>query len=283
MFFLPLFDDNPTGRWPIITWAIIAACILVFFYQVSLTDRQEIAFLYGYGAVPALIMGSIALPTSLEALPPKLTLLSSVFLHGGWFHIAGNMLFLWIFGDNVEDRMGILRFTIFYLLCGVAASMSHVLVSPEDTAPLIGASGAIAGVMAAYLLMFPHAKVRVIMVILIFIRWIHLPAFVVLISWLMLQVFAAPSSLSAEGGTAYFAHLGGFIAGLILTPFFRKSGTPLLPKSQTPASWAIEPVPARQVKTEFVQRYRRQKRPLVPEVKRDQPNDDNPNNPWHRD
>jgi len=205
------------------------------------------------------------------------------FLHGGWLHIAGNMLFLWIFGDNVEDRMGTIRFIIFYLICGAAASLSHVLISPNSTAPLIGASGAIAGVMAAYLLMFPRAKVRVIMVILIFIRWVHLPAFVVLISWLLLQIFAAPSSLSAEGGTAYFAHLGGFIAGLVLTPIFRKAGTPIWPKAETPPSWQIKPVPARQVKTEFIERYRRKKRVMVPDVKRNtlsQDESNNPNNPW---
>jgi len=136
------------------------------------------------------------------------------------------------------------------------------------------------------LLMFPRAKVRVIMVILIFIRWVHLPAFVVLISWLLLQIFAAPSSLSVEGGTAYFAHLGGFIAGLVLTPIFRKAGTPLWPKAETPPSWEIEPVPARQVKTEFIERYRRKKRVMVPDVKRNTPSQDksnNPNNPWQRD
>jgi len=283
MFFLPLFDDNPTGRWPLVTWALMAACIAVFFIQVSMTELQQIALWFEYGAVPAVIMGSASLPPSLEGLPPALTLISYVFLHGGWLHIAGNMLFLWIFGDNVEDRMGTIRFIIFYLICGAAASLSHVLISPNSTAPLIGASGAIAGVMAAYLLMFPRAKVRVIMVILIFIRWVHLPAFVVLISWLLLQIFAAPSSLSAEGGTAYFAHLGGFIAGLVLTPIFRKAGTPIWPKAETPPSWQIEPVPARQVKTEFIERYRRKKRVMVPDVKRNTPSQDesnNPNSPW---
>lgn len=282
MFFIPLFDDNPTGRWPLVTWMLMAICIAIFLYQVTIPERQQLALWLSYGAIPALVTGQVALPPELASLPPFATLISSVFLHGGWFHLAGNMLFLWIYGDNVEDRMGSFRFLAFYLICGVAASLSHVLISPDDTSPLIGASGAIAGVMAAYLLMFPRAKVRVLMIIIIFIRWIYLPAFVVLGTWLLVQVFAAPSSLGQEGGTAYFAHLGGFFAGLALTPLFKKSGTPLLPKPETPPHWEIEPVPARQVKSEFIQRYQRQRRPIVPNVKRQSPTAKR-NNPWERD
>lgn len=282
MFFIPLFDDNPSGRWPFVTWALMAICIVIFLYQVSLPERQQLALWLSYGAIPALVTGDVALPSELATLPPIATLISSVFLHGGWFHLAGNMLFLWIYGDNVEDRMGHFRFLAFYLICGVAASLAHVLISPGDTSPLIGASGAIAGVMAAYLLMFPRAKVRVLMIIIIFIRWIYLPAFVVLGTWLLVQVFAAPSSLGQQGGTAYFAHLGGFIAGLVLTPFFKKQGTPLLPKAETPPHWEVEPVPARQVKSEFIARYQRKQRVLVPNVKRQAPPKKS-KNPWEKD
>ena len=282
MFFIPLFDDNPTGRWPLVTWMLMAICIGIFLYQVALPERQQLALWLIYGAIPALVTGQVALPPELASLPPFATLVSSVFLHGGWFHLAGNMLFLWIYGDNVEDRMGSFRFLTFYLICGVAASLTHVLISPDDTSPLIGASGAISGVMAAYLLMFPRAKVRVLMIIIIFIRWIYLPAFVVLGTWLLVQVFAAPSSIGQHGGTAYFAHLGGFVAGLALTPLFKKLGTPLLPKPETPPHWEIEPVPARQVKSEFIQRYQRQRRPLVPNVKRQQPPVKR-KNPWEKD
>ena len=282
MFFIPLFDDNPTGRWPLVTWMLMAICIAMFLYQVAMPERQQLALWLSYGAIPALVTGQVALPPELASLPPFATLVSSVFLHGGWFHLAGNMLFLWIYGDNVEDRMGSFRFLTFYLICGVAASLTHVLISPDDTSPLIGASGAIAGVMAAYLLMFPRAKVRVLMIIIIFIRWIYLPAFVVLGTWLLVQVFAAPSSLGQQGGTAYFAHLGGFVAGLALTPLFKKSGTPLLPKPETPPHWEIEPVPARQVKSEFIQRYQRQRCPMVPNVKRQRPPAKR-KNPWERD
>ena len=281
MFFIPLFDDNPTGRWPIVTWMIIACCILIFFYQISLPEIQSLAFILQYATIPAVVTGQAVLPVEYSGLPPSATLISSVFLHGGWMHIAGNMLFLWIYGDNVEERMGHFKFLAFYLICGIVASISHVLISPNDTSPLIGASGAIAGVMGAYLLMFPRAKIRVLVIILVFIRWIYLPAFVVLGSWLLLQIFAAPSSLSAEGGVAYFAHLGGFIAGLALTPLFKKSDTVLLPKSETPPDWVVEPVSSHQVKSEFVERYRRQRRIHVPNVKRPPPaSEDKPKNPW---
>ena len=287
MFFIPLFDDNPTGRWPLVTWALIALCVVIFLAQVAMPERQQLALWLSYGAIPALVTGSATLPPELSTLPPFATLVSSVFLHGGWMHLGGNMLFLWIYGDNVEDRMGHFRFMVFYLICGVAASLTHVLISPDDTSPLIGASGAIAGVMAAYLLMFPRAKVRVLMIIIIFIRWIYLPAFVVLGTWLLIQVFAAPSSLSQQGGVAYFAHLGGFVAGLVLTPIFKKSGTPLLPKQEKPPEWEIAPVPARQVKSEFVERYQRKPkisktRPLVPNVKRN-PKNPPPKKPWGKD
>ena len=273
MFFIPLFDDNPTGRWPIVTWMIIACCILIFFYQISLPEIQSLAFILQYATIPAVVTGQAVLPVEYSGLPPTTTLISSVFLHGGWMHIAGNMLFLWIYGDNVEERMGHFKFLAFYLICGIVASISHVLISPDDTSPLIGASGAIAGVMGAYLLMFPRAKIRVLVIILVFIRWIYLPAFVVLGSWLLLQIFAAPSSLSAEGGVAFFAHLGGFIAGLALTPLFKKS--------ETPPEWIVEPVSSRQVKSEFVERYRRKRRIHVPDVKRPLPaSEDRLKNPW---
>ena len=116
MFFIPLFDDNPTGRWPLVTWMLMAICIAIFLYQVAMPERQQLALWLSYGAIPALVTGQVALPPELASLPPFATLVSSVFLHGGWFHLAGNMLFLWIYGDNVEDRMGSFRFLTFYLI-----------------------------------------------------------------------------------------------------------------------------------------------------------------------
>ena len=154
-------------------------------------------------------------------------------MHGGLLHLGGNMLYLWIFGDNVEDSMGPVRFTLFYLACGVAATLTHIAIDPSSVTPLVGASGAIAGVLAAYLMLYPHAEVRVMIVILIFVRWASFPAVAVLAGWLIIQFLSAPASLSSDGGgVAYFAHIGGFVAGLILTPFMRLSGHPIFPAKE---------------------------------------------------
>ncbi|MGC6484366.1 MAG: rhomboid family intramembrane serine protease [Candidatus Puniceispirillales bacterium] len=280
MFFLPLYDDNTPQAWPIVTWFLIFCCIVVFLFQQAQPPYDARLMMLQFATIPALVSGDTSLPVEIAVVPPVLTLLTSTFLHGGWLHLGGNMLYLWIFGDNVEDRMGPVRFTIFYVLCGIAASLAHVAVNPQDPTPLVGASGAIAGVLAAYLLMFPRAKVRVLMVIIIFIRWIYLPAFVVLGAWLLLQVFAAPGSLDQQGGTAYFAHLGGFVAGLVLTPFFRKKGVPLMQsRDDLPQDHVITPVPMATVRNEFVERYRHRKRPSrrgVPDVKRN----DHRSGPW---
>ena len=241
-------------------------------------------FIYAYGAVPAVVTGREFLPAEIVAIPSWLSLVTSTFLHGGWMHILGNMLFLWIYGDNVEDRMGPVRFLIFYLICGTAASLTHVMIDPNSTTPLVGASGAIAGVMAAYLLMFPRARIRVIMIILIFIRFTYFPAFVVIGIWAALQIIAVPQSLGSEaGGVAYFAHIGGFISGLALTPIFKKREVQLLPKSDTVPDWQVEPVPARQIRNEFVERYKRKPRKVsIPSVKKmpKEQDDETPRGPW---
>ena len=228
MFFLPMFDDNPTSRWPLICWLIMALCIAVFLYQLQLGGLAERRLLFSYAVVPLVLSGGEALPAELVRVHPWMTLLTSTFLHGGVLHLGGNMLYLWIFGDNVEDSMGSLRFLLFYFLCGAVAALTEVMINPGSAIPLIGASGAIAGVLAAYLLSFPRAKVRVMLVILVFVRWIKLPAFIVLGLWVALQFIAVPSALMASqagtGGVAYFAHIGGFVAGLVLTPLFRRRG-----------------------------------------------------------
>lgn len=272
LFFLPIYDDNKPEAWPLVTWLLLAACVVVFFIQMSANPIDARLLMLQYATIPALVSGESTLPAEFAVIPPAASLITSVFMHGGWLHLGGNMLYLWIFGDNVEDKMGPLRFALFYLLCGAAASLAHVMVNPGDETPLVGASGAIAGVLAAYLLMFPRARVRVFMVIIIFIRWIYLPAFVVLGAWLLLQIFAAPGSIGQSGGTAYFAHLGGFVAGLVLTPLFRKKGVPLMQTvSELNAANDITPVPMRTVRNEFVDRYRHRRNPsrrAVPQVKR---------------
>ena len=282
MFFLPLFDDNKSSRFPIVTIGLIIICALVFLGQISGSTMDQRIVIYAYGAIPAVITGHDYLPPDIAAIPPWLSLSTSTFMHGGWMHILGNMLFLWIYGDNVEDKMGRVKFLIFYLICGVVASLTHVMIDPNSTVPLVGASGAIAGVMAAYLLMFPRARIRVIMVIIIFIRFTYFPAFVVIGSWAALQVIAVPQSLSAEGGgVAYFAHIGGFMAGLALVPIFKRRDVPLLPKSQDVPDWQIAPVPARQIKNEFVARYQRKPRRVdIPSSKKPSQRNGRSSGPW---
>ena len=284
MFFLPLFDDNKSNAFPVITIGLIVICALIFLVQMAGSDMDQRIFIYAYGAVPAVVTGREYLPAEIVAIPSWLSLMTSTFLHGGWMHILGNMLFLWIYGDNVEDQMGRLKFLVFYLICGVVASLTHVMIDPGSTTPLVGASGAIAGVMAAYVLMFPRAKIRVIAVILIFIRFTYFPAFVVIGIWAALQIVAVPASLSAEGGgVAYFAHIGGFVAGLVLTPLFKKRGVVLMPKAEATPDWEVTPVPARQIKNEFIERYKRKpRRTAVPSVKKSSEDNESPpqKGPW---
>ena len=293
MFFLPLFDDNPTGRVPIVTWILIAICIAVFLFQLGLDDRGERIFIFSYGAIPALITGSELRPPALAGLPDYATMVTSVFLHGGILHLGGNMLYLWIFGDNVEDCMGPVKFIIFYLTCGIAATMAHVAIAPESVTPLVGASGAIAGVLAAYLMLYPHAHVRVLVIILIFIRFASFPALAVLAAWLIIQFLSAPSAFSNsdDGGVAYFAHLGGFAAGLILTPIFKRRDQKIFPakqetESQNTPKPSINIMTRHQIKNEFVDRYRHRKnQPKPPPSRRDLPEvkkASRPKGPWDK-
>ena len=219
---IPLRDDNPTVLWPVVTVALIAANALVFFYELSILSRGSQAldaFIYQAGMVPAsLTRGPI------PGTGGYSTILSSMFLHGGWMHIIGNMLYLWIFGNNIEDSMGHLSFTIFYLLTGTAAAVAHLAFNPASTVPTIGASGAVSGVLGAYLVLFPHARVQTLVMLGWFIRIVYLPAWVLLIFWIGLQLLnqaLAPMD-PRTGGVAYAAHIGGFVAGLVLIPLFRK-------------------------------------------------------------
>jgi len=195
------------------TIIIIAANIAVFFYQTSLGKGVE-AFVFAYGAIPSAIVSS---KLSVQNLHPFLTLVTSQFLHGGLLHILGNMWFLWIFGDNVEDAMGKIKFLIFYLICGIAAALTHTFFSPHSTMPLVGASGAIAGVLGAYFLLFPRARILTFIFLFPFIfDVVALPAIIFLGFWFLLQIFYAPFG----GGIAWFAHIGGFLCGIILSIFF---------------------------------------------------------------
>ena len=212
----PISDDNPTQRTPVITMAIIAICTIVYLFQLGMNDAETSEFVLRYGFVPAFAFGRILL--SGETLPGAETVLTSMFLHGSILHIAGNMLFLWIFGDNIEDAMGRVRFVIFYLLCGGAAAMAQALPDLSSTVPMIGASGAISGVMAAYLRLYPNVPVRVVFWLGFFAISRHLPAMAVIGLWFVLQLINAALSLGLESEVAFWAHVGGFVAGLILTP-----------------------------------------------------------------
>src|SRR5213596_3684275 len=163
---IPLRDDNPTTIKPVVTVALIVVNAMVFMYQLSLEPKQGELFVYEFGAIPAVIFGSGNLPPEVEAIPetipPVLTIFTSMFLHGGFMHLIGNMLYLWIFGNNVEDAMGHMRFLLFYLVCGIAAALAEGIVNPHSALPMVGASGAISGVLAAYVLIYPRARVTVI-------------------------------------------------------------------------------------------------------------------------
>jgi membrane associated rhomboid family serine protease len=227
----PISDDNPRIETPMVTWSIIAVCVLVFFWQLSLgTNGGEIA-IYEFGMIPARLFGAAELDPELVVVPAWSTVFTSMFMHGGWLHLGFNMLFLWIFGDNVEDSMGHARYLIFYLACGTAAALAQAVVNPDSTVPMVGASGAISGVLGAYLLLHPHATIRTVIFLGLFVTMMHLPALIVLGLWFLMQLVSAALSTSGVPGVAFWAHVGGFVAGMALVPFFKKRGVPLLQPS----------------------------------------------------
>ncbi len=217
---IPLGDSVPSERTPFVNYTLIALSVIVFFFQLVMGPEVE-DLIYTWGVVPADIIHWRQAPWALT------TLITSVFLHGGWLHLIGNMLYLGIFGDNVEGIMGHRRYLVFYLICGVAANLAQVFIAPTSRIPGIGASGAIAGVLAAYLLCFPRARVFVGIPLLVYLEVVTLPALIVLGFWFVVQLFngvavIALSSEAAMGGVAWWAHIGGFAVGLILTPLFRQ-------------------------------------------------------------
>jgi membrane associated rhomboid family serine protease len=217
---IPIHDNNPTHRWPIVTVSLIVICVLVFFWQASLGPRAGTAAVYSFGFIPALLFADASLPPELAVVPAGATLFTSMFLHGGFMHLAGNMLYLWVFGNNIEDVCGHGRFLVFYLLCGVAAALAQALPNPTSEVPMIGASGAISGVLGAYLLLFPHARVYVL--IPFWIVWMHeIPAGWLLGFWIVFQLLSGVAAGSAEAGVAWWAHIGGFVAGMALIFVFR--------------------------------------------------------------
>ncbi|MFZ5874960.1 MAG: rhomboid family intramembrane serine protease [Nitrospirota bacterium] len=227
---IPIRDENPTTITPIVTVTLIVVNVAVFLYQLSL-GREGDAFVAVFGAVPLALFGG----ETFSPVPPFLTLLTAMFLHGGLMHLVGNMLYLWIFGNNIEDSMGHGRFLVFYLLCGVAAAYAHAVTAPESTIPMIGASGAISGVLGAYLLLFPRARVLTWIPLGLLSRLEYIPAAWVLGFWIVLQFLNGTFSYGrAGGGVAWFAHVGGFVAGLALVYLFiRRRPRPGRPVSRS--------------------------------------------------
>jgi membrane associated rhomboid family serine protease len=234
----PLSDDNPTLHTPIMTWLILAAMFAVWLVvQGGGLPGNELVLvksLCNYGMVPGELTHRAALGTGVPLAPGLacvvdrdpinvFTPLTSMFLHGGWGHLLGNALFFWVFGNNIEDSMGPWRFLAFYVICGLAAAGTHILIQPDSPVPTVGASGAISGVLGAYLVLYPKVRVNMLFILIIFFRVIPIPAWLVLIYWFGVQLFTAylsPVRADVSGGVAVWAHIGGFVAGMLLVKIF---------------------------------------------------------------
>ena len=220
---IPLKDDNPTSSKPVVTYFLIGICVIIFLIQVGSQSYKTGELFYSYGLIPSVLMGHDQLPMDLYAVPAYMTIFSSMFMHGGWIHLIGNMWYMKIFADNIEDNLGSRNFIVFYILCGFAATISQLLINPNSTIPMVGASGAIAGVLGMYMIRFPHARVHVFAFIIIFFTTFRVPAMIVLGFWLFNHLTNGLGSLGFDttGGVAWFAHIGGFITGIMLNQAFK--------------------------------------------------------------
>ena len=223
----PIRDEHPASRLPLATTALVAVCALVFLWQSMVDAAVAARAAFALGMIPAVLLGRAELATELVLVAPWVTLFTSMFLHGGLLHLLGNLLFLWVFGNNVEAAMGHGRFLVFYVACGIIAALAHAWSEPMSEVPLVGASGAVSGILGAYLLLFPRSRVLVV-VPLVFLPWtLYLPAAAVLGFWFAAQVVAGTLAGEDAGGIAWVAHVGGFAAGLSLVALFRRRGVPL--------------------------------------------------------
>lgn len=220
---IPLRDRNQSGTFPIVTVGIILANVLVFLVELSLGAQLDL-FLFQFGVVPIKVAYSSDIPDS-TFVNTYFPFLSYMFLHGGFIHLIGNMWYLWIFGDNIEDMLGRFKFLIFYFICGIGSAMVHVYFNSQSGIPCIGASGAISGVLGAYMVTFPRARILVILPLFIIWEIIELPAIIVLGFWFLIQFFSGTVAISAAhgGGVAWWAHIGGFVLGIIFIKIFPKS------------------------------------------------------------
>ena len=234
---IPLHDDNPTHSFPYLTITLIALCVLVYLWQMMLGPRGGAAVIYSLGVIPAVLLDRVQLNPELVVVPAQTTIFTSMFLHGGFMHLAGNMLYLWIFGNNIEDAMGKFRFILFYFVCGAAAVFGQVLQDPSSQIPMVGASGAISGVLGAYLLIYPRARVLVVIPLWFYLELIRLPAGWVLGFWFVLQLVSSILSDNAGGGVAFYAHIGGFITGMMLVPVMKHKNVKLFQSGRSYRRW----------------------------------------------
>lgn len=238
MPFIPLHDKTPRilVAQPWVNWGLIAVCSLVYLTESSAGAVAFERLTLGLGMIPAALTGQASLSPELTLVPPAATLVTYQFLHGGWLHLLLNMVYLWVFGDNIEDAMGHGRYLLFYLLCGVAAGLAQIAAAPEVATPLVGASGAISGVLGAYLVLHPRARILVPVVVIP----LYLPAYLLLVFWIGFQFYALAAMPSAGAGNiAWWAHIGGFFAGMILIVPFRHKAIPLWGSPDLPSGLEV--------------------------------------------
>jgi membrane associated rhomboid family serine protease len=225
---IPLRDERASAAPPYVTYALIAVCIAIYGWQCALDEGAARHAVVALGAIPAVLLTDARLPADYVWIPRFATPLTSMFLHGGWLHLLGNMLFLWIFGNNVEHAMGHGRFLTFYLLCGVTALFAQAFGDPHSPYPIVGASGAVSGVLGAYLLLFPRARVLTLVLLPFFFTTVAVPAMLLLLVWFAAQLLRDAAAAGGEASVAFRAHIGGFVAGLLLAPLLKRRGPGVL-------------------------------------------------------
>jgi membrane associated rhomboid family serine protease len=226
---IPISDDNPVRITPFVTWGLILICAGVFIWQWQQGPDSNIFIHYGF--MPYTLMSPQVGRPDVPAIPAAFTVITAMFLHGGFLHLAGNMLYLWIFGNNIEDAMGHGRFLVFYILCGIAAALTMAYMDPASTSPMVGASGAISGVLGAYLLLYPRAPITVLVPLLIILYPFRIGAIWVVGAWFVMQILSLTGPDTS--GVAWWAHVGGFVAGIALTPFLKSANIPFFgPRSR---------------------------------------------------
>jgi membrane associated rhomboid family serine protease len=240
---IPISDDNPSRRPALVNWALILICVAVYGWEFAQGRRLD-AIIKVFGFTPLSLSGHYSLGHGLATYPPWVTIFTAMFLHGGWLHLGGNMLYLWIFGNNVEDAMGHAKYALFYLICGCAAALGFAYADPNSAVPMLGASGAISGVLAAYVLLYPRARVTVVVPLGIVFYPLAISAVWAVGLWFGLQLVSAWYTSAADQGIAWWAHISGFAAGLILTPLFKSRDVPFFgshPPDARPGPWDNRP------------------------------------------